>query len=108
MANIDERTVADGMSALHWATHLRYARVQALLLASSANPRIQDRRGQDPLMKLLRRDFDGPAAGCAFSFHGPLPGRQLEGPDLPLVEDGQLSPSDLEDAMARAGGEQTC
>lgn len=108
MANIDERTAADGMSALHWATHLRYARVQSLLLASRANPRVQDRRGQDPLMKLLRRDFDGPAPGCAFSWDGPLPGRRLEGPDLPLLEDRQLPPSDLKDALVIAEDEEKC
>jgi len=108
MANIDERTAADGMSALHWATHLRYARVQALLLASHANPRVQDRRGQDPLMKLLRRDFDGPAAGCAISWEGPLPGRQLEGPDLPVVSEREVAYSDLKEAMAMAEDETKC
>jgi len=80
-AEVNGRSVSDGCSALHWACHLRYSRVASMLLQGKANPRLQDRRGQDALMKLVRRDFLGPAQGCAWRWEV-QPGR-LRGPRLP-------------------------
>lgn len=79
-ADVDVRSRADGMSALHWAAHTRSARMVVFLLSARANPRLQDKRGQDALMKLVRRDFDMPAIGCVHSWEqreGQLKGRIL-------------------------------
>lgn len=80
-ADVNARCSMDGLSALHWSAHLRYAQVTSGLLAGMANPRLQDRRGQDALMKLVRRDMDRPAPGCAWTWKA-QPGRDALGPEL--------------------------
>ena len=59
--DIDARGPIDGCTALHWAAHLRSSLVMNLLLECRANPRIQDKRGQDALMKLVIASIDRPA-----------------------------------------------
>jgi len=78
---IDGRCTADGTTALHWTSHARSSRVVSLLLSKSANPRLQDKRGQDALMKLVRRDFYNTADGCEIGWE-PQYGRHLSGPEL--------------------------
>eukprot|EP00913_Durusdinium_trenchii_P035054 g32791.t1 len=68
-ADIDARCSTDGTSSLHWACHSRTFRVVKLLLARRANPRLQDKRGHDALVKLVRRDVSTPAETCALSWH---------------------------------------
>jgi len=80
--DIDGRCSADGTTALHWTAHARSSRVVSLLLSKSANPRLQEKRGQDALMKLVRRDFYAPADGCETGWE-PQYGRHLSGPELP-------------------------
>jgi len=81
-SDIDARCSADGTSSLHWACHSRMFRIVKLLLERRANPRLQDKRGHDPLVKLVRRDFVSPAEACAFAWHRQdsqcLAGPQLE------------------------------
>lgn len=79
---VDGRCKSDGTTSLHWACHGRLAFVATLLLAKGANPRLQDKRGQDSLMKLVKRDFHKPAEGCAYKWE-PQSGRRLSGPELP-------------------------
>jgi len=81
-ADVNARCEIDGFSALHWAAHTRYARVVQALLDGGANPRLKDKRGHDPLMKLVRRDLNAPAAGCAWTWDM-QPCRRLPGPELP-------------------------
>eukprot|EP00933_Yihiella_yeosuensis_P030915 TRINITY_DN2445_c1_g2_i1.p1 TRINITY_DN2445_c1_g2~~TRINITY_DN2445_c1_g2_i1.p1 ORF type:complete len:763 (+),score=164.14 TRINITY_DN2445_c1_g2_i1:76-2364(+) len=100
---VDGRCATDGMTALHWAAHHRHARMVTALLAGQANPRLQDRRGQDALMKLLRRDFDGAADGCKWSWHT-LNATKLEGDELPNLS-GVMS---LEDARFVAESADEC
>jgi len=95
-ADVDGRGAPDGCSALHWAAHQRSTRVATMLLEGGANPRLQDKRGQDALMKLVRRDFDGPAAGCAWTWEV-LQDQRLAGPELRSVD-----VSDIESAMVAA------
>eukprot|EP00930_Biecheleria_cincta_P033932 TRINITY_DN23481_c0_g1_i1.p1 TRINITY_DN23481_c0_g1~~TRINITY_DN23481_c0_g1_i1.p1 ORF type:complete len:729 (+),score=122.91 TRINITY_DN23481_c0_g1_i1:38-2188(+) len=79
---VDGRCRSDGTTSLHWACHGRLTFVATLLLAKGANPRLQDKRGQDSLMKLVKRDFYKPAEGCAYKWESQS-GRQLSGPELP-------------------------
>jgi ankyrin repeat protein len=76
--------------------------VAALLVEGRANPRLQDKRGQDALMKLVRRDFDGPAAGCAWTWEV-LQEQRLMGPELRSVD-----VSDIESAMVAAEADGEC
>jgi len=101
-ASVDDRCSIDGCSALHWAAHHRHFRVMEVLLEAKANPRLQDKRGQDALMKLVRRDFPGPAHGCGWSWEV-LRGRRLEGARLPAT--GVM---DLESAKAAAENDPDC
>ncbi|CAJ1449426.1 unnamed protein product, partial [Effrenium voratum] len=93
-ADIDVRS-ADGTSSLHWACHSRTFRIVKLLLSHRANPRFQDKRGHDALVKLVRRDFKGPAETCAVSWHR-QPGQCLAGPKQ---SDGHMS---IEEAKVAA------
>jgi len=81
-ADLNARCELDGFTALHWAAHSRSARVMQVLLAGGANPRMRDKKGQDPLMKLVRRDLNAPAAGCAWTWDMQS-FRRLPGPELP-------------------------
>ncbi|CAK0840721.1 unnamed protein product, partial [Prorocentrum cordatum] len=101
-ADVDGRGAPDGCSALHWAAHQRSTRVATMLLEGGANPRLQDKRGQDALMKLVRRDFDGPAAGCAWTWEV-LQDQRLAGPELRSVD-----VSDIESAMVAAEADADC
>lgn len=101
-ADVDGRGAPDGCSALHWAAHQRSTRVASMLLEGRANPRLQDKRGQDALMKLVRRDFDGPAAGCAWTWEV-LQEQRLMGPELRSVD-----VSDIESAMVAAEADADC
>jgi ankyrin repeat protein len=93
--DVDARCEMDGFTALHWAAHARSARVMTLLLNGGANPRIRDKKGQDALMKLLRRDFKAPAVGCAWSWvmhpHLRLPGAELAGSGVMELEDAKVA-----------------
>jgi hypothetical protein len=73
-----------------------------LLLSAKANPRFKDKKGQDPLMKLVRRDLNGPAAGCAWSWEMQA-FRRLQGPELP--GSGVM---DFEDAKVAAEANSDC
>lgn len=101
-ADVDARCAIDGFSALHWAAHLRYSRVVSALIAGRANPRIKDRRGQDALMKLVRRDLNSPAAGCHYSWVVQT-GHRLPGAEL--SDSGVM---DLEAAKAAAETDPSC
>jgi ankyrin repeat protein len=94
-ADVNARCEIDGFSALHWSTHMRFARVMNKLLAGGANPRLKDKKGQDPLMKLVRRDLNAPAAGCAWSWemqhHRRLPGPALPGSGVMDLEDAKVA-----------------
>jgi len=79
---VDGRCKSDGTTPLHWACHGRLTLVATLLLAKGANPRLQDKRGQDSLMKLVKRDFHKPSEGCVYKWE-PQSGRKLQGPELP-------------------------
>lgn len=102
-ADIHQRCGMDGTSALHWAAHHRTFRVMSLLLAKKANPRLQDKRGQDALMKLLRRDMKGPAPGCAWTWET-APRRRLKGKILEDIS-GVM---DLGTARAAGEAEPEC
>jgi len=101
-ADVNARCEVDGFCALHWAAHMRYARVVQALLAGRANPRLKDKKGHDPLMKLVRRDLNAPAAGCAWSWEM-QPFRRLLGPEL--EGSGVM---DLEDAKVAAENVPNC
>lgn len=93
-ADIDARCPSDGLSALHWAAHQRSARTVAVLLAGRANPRLQCLRGQDALMKLVRRDFDRAAEGCTWVWQlqrGRLPGPWLPGSGTMDLESAKVA-----------------
>ncbi|CAE7871789.1 Ank2 [Symbiodinium microadriaticum] len=80
-ADVDARCSSDGTSSLHWACHSRTFRVVKLLLERRANPRLQDKRGHDPLVKLVRRDFSSPADACVLSWQQ-QDSHRLAGPEL--------------------------
>lgn len=80
-AEVNGRCKADGFTALHWASHLRYARIAEALLASRANPKTKDRHGQDALMKLVRRDLEAAAPGYSWGWEV-QPGRRLPGNEI--------------------------
>eukprot|EP00927_Polykrikos_kofoidii_P073954 TRINITY_DN69959_c0_g1_i1.p1 TRINITY_DN69959_c0_g1~~TRINITY_DN69959_c0_g1_i1.p1 ORF type:complete len:653 (+),score=122.49 TRINITY_DN69959_c0_g1_i1:152-2110(+) len=95
-ADVNARCEADGLSALHWAAHWRHSRTLELLLEGKANPRLKDWRGQDALMKLLRRDINGPATGCEWDWElkqgpDPLSGSELEGSGMLSLEDAKTA-----------------
>merc|ERR1712232_1526091 len=73
-----------------------------MLLEGRANPRLQDRRGQDALMKLIRRDITGPAAGCAWSWEVQQK-QKLPGPSLPISD-----VTDIESAKVACEAESAC
>lgn len=90
-ADVNARCDSDGLSALHWVAHWRHARTAKVLLEGRANPRLKDWRGQDALMKLLRRSIDAPAVGCEWNWdvrpqREPMPGPELAGSDVMDVE----------------------
>lgn len=100
-ADIDARCTVDGFTALHWAVHNRTALAMSLLLHAGANPRMKDKRGQDALMKLVRRDFDRPADGCGVTWTVDraggysLPGPVLQGSgEMDIDEAKVLSEAD--------------
>mmetsp|Transcript_58890 Transcript_58890/g.140516 ORF Transcript_58890/g.140516 Transcript_58890/m.140516 type:complete len:814 (-) Transcript_58890:149-2590(-) len=102
-ADVDARCASDGSCALHWAAHLRYAKVLELLLAFNANPRLQDKRGLDALMKLVRRDVRAAAPGCTWLWeekHGEL----HTGPKLHELSGEML----LDEAKALAESKAGC
>lgn len=101
-AEVDAYCVADRCSPLHWASHHRSYRIMALLLGARANPRLQDKRGQDALMKLVRRDMPGPAPGCAWTWEV-RHGRRL--PGSPLPSSGVM---DVESAKLLAEADPDC
>eukprot|EP00439_Symbiodinium_sp_Y106_P069527 s2133_g11.t5 len=80
-ADVDARCSSDGTSSLHWACHSRTFRAVKLLLERRANPRLQDKRGHDPLVKLVRRDFSSPADACVLSWQQ-QDSHRLAGPEL--------------------------
>jgi len=101
-AEIDGRGRADGLSALHWAAHQRDARTMAKLLEGRANPRLQDKKGQDALMKLVRRDIVAPAEGCRWSWHVEhqrLHGRLLHGLEGMDIESAKLTAESTADCV---------
>eukprot|EP00928_Gymnodinium_smaydae_P033628 TRINITY_DN24034_c0_g1_i1.p1 TRINITY_DN24034_c0_g1~~TRINITY_DN24034_c0_g1_i1.p1 ORF type:complete len:666 (+),score=161.00 TRINITY_DN24034_c0_g1_i1:122-2119(+) len=102
-ADVNARCEVDGLSALHWAAHWRHARTMEVLLHGGANPRLKDWRGQDSLMKLLRRSFNAPARSCEWSWDvrhssSPLAGDELDGSGM----------MDLETARTRAETDSNC
>lgn len=100
-ADIDAKCSTDGTTALHWACHFRTFRIVKLLLSKGSNPRLQDKRGHDALVKLLRRDFQSPADTCASTWH--LQRSQcLAGPEL---SSGEMS---TEDAKILAENTSDC
>jgi len=101
-ADADDRCALDGSSALHWAAHNRNFPLMKALIEFKANPRLQDKRGLDALMKLVRRDFVKPAKGCAVSWEVQY-GRRLPGARLP--NSGIM---DLESAQVSAEADVDC
>eukprot|EP00929_Paragymnodinium_shiwhaense_P059419 TRINITY_DN29761_c0_g1_i1.p1 TRINITY_DN29761_c0_g1~~TRINITY_DN29761_c0_g1_i1.p1 ORF type:complete len:839 (-),score=241.25 TRINITY_DN29761_c0_g1_i1:71-2587(-) len=93
-ANLNARCSVDGFSALHWAAQWRNARVLDVLLQAGASPRTRDWKGQDPLMKLVRRSMAKPAKSCEWKWeieHGPepLPGPRLDDTGFMRLEEAR-------------------
>lgn len=82
-ADVNARCEVDGLSALHWAAQWRHVRTLEVLLQGGANPRLKDWRGQDALMKLLRRSIDKPALGCTASWTVRACRKEMPGQELP-------------------------
>merc|ERR1719326_1441084 len=83
-ADVNARCEVDGLSAIHWAAQWRHVQTAEVLLKGGANPRLKDWRGQDALMKLVRRSIDKPPHGCLASWtvracRKEMPGTELQG-----------------------------
>jgi ankyrin repeat protein len=110
-ADVNARCEVDGLSALHWAAQWRHVVTVEALLGRGANPRLKDWRGQDPLMKLLRRSIDKPALGCTTSWtvrncRKAMPGQELPGSGFMSVavakETAETSPDCIGFCLASA------
>lgn len=82
----------DGFTALHWAGDRRQEDLMLLLLSFQANPMLKDKRGHDPMMKLLRRrDINRPP-----SFSWDIR-KDITLPGKDLARSGQMTVSQAQD-----------
>jgi len=78
----------DGFTALHWAAERHQDDLILLLLSFQANPCLKDKRGQDPLMKLLRRRDNNSSPAISWDIRKDirLPGRDLGSRSMTVAE----------------------